>query len=360
MTKKIKIEDITPEMLEAAQGIVRMIIRWQSEPARPAIGYRVLAAILALDPKSRTNVSVKIRLDAGLRDGLHAGLYAGLYAGLDAGLRDGLDAGLRDGLRDGLDAGLRDGLHAGLRDGLDAGLYAGLQKNSKTAPIKFLYCGIFWGWWLARYLIAAQWGCPLDWKKLGLLYAFVRFCPLIGIVEIEDGKARLVVLPKPPRVRLVERGITSGKIPLPLFELHGDGEPSAEYPAINLNLYHWHNVRIPERMGKVPSSEWKPEWIFDENNQEVRRILLENIPSEKVGEVLQLKSLSKWKSARSEYELVEAGNNPYPSRYRALRFKCPTTDRPYLVRVHPDTETAEAAIVALNRGAHPDSFAWEA
>jgi len=44
---------------------------------------------------------------------------------------------------------------------------------------------------------------------------------------------------------------------------------------------------------------------------------------------------------------------------RALRFTCPSTGRPYLVRVQPDVETAEAAIIMLNKGTHPDNFIWE-
>ena len=140
--------------------------------------------------------------------------------------------------------------------------------------------------------------------------------------------------------------------------LHADGKLAVEF-SDGWGLYSFHGVRLPETYGKVKSEDWDANWILKEENQELRRTLLENIPPVKVATVLNLKSLDTFKSARSSYELVEAQNNPYPSRYRALRFKCPSTERPYLVRVHPDVETAEAAIVSLNKGAHPDSFIWE-
>jgi len=94
-------------------------------------------------------------------------------------------------------------------------------------------------------------------------------------------------------------------------------------------------------------------------NEEIKRLLLEVIPPENVAEVLQLKVIDSWQGPHSFYELVEAGNNPYPSRYRAIRCKCPSTNKPYLLRTHPDMTSAERAVVELNGGIHPTSFSWE-
>ncbi len=140
--------------------------------------------------------------------------------------------------------------------------------------------------------------------------------------------------------------------------LHSDGKMAIEY-SDGFGVYANDGVRLPAEIGKIKIVDWKPEWVLSQENQEIKRVLLENIPSERLANVLQLKSLDKFRSARSEYELVEAQNNPYPSRYRALRFTCPSTGRPYLVRVQPDVDTAEAAIIMLNKGTHPDNFIWE-
>jgi len=140
--------------------------------------------------------------------------------------------------------------------------------------------------------------------------------------------------------------------------LHSDGKMAIEY-SDGFGVYANDGVRLPAEIGKIKIVDWKPEWVLSQENQEIKRVLLENIPSERLANVLQLKSLDKFRSARSEYELVEAQNNPYPSRYRALRFTCPSTGRPYLVRVQPDVDTAEAAIIMLNKGTHPDKFIWE-
>ncbi len=214
-------------------------------------------------------------LDAGLVDGLRAGLHAGLRVGLDAGLDAGLDDGLGAGLDAGLDDGLRDGLHDGLNDGLHAGLRVGLDDGLHALKIQYLYCGVFWSWWLARYLIVASWGVELDKRKLSLLYMFCRHSPLIGKFTKKDGSIIPVVLPKPSKILWREVGLTTGEVPLPIFELHSDGESTVR--SVFGDTYYHHNVKIPERMGKVPPSKWKPEWVADEQNAEVRMILIREI-----------------------------------------------------------------------------------
>ena len=140
--------------------------------------------------------------------------------------------------------------------------------------------------------------------------------------------------------------------------LHADGELAVEF-GDGWGIYVFNGVVLPEKIGKVRSKNWDPEWILEEKNQEIKRLLLETIPKEKVSEVLQLKVLDTFKTLYSTYELVEAKNNPYPSPYKAIRMSCPTTNKPYLIRVHPEVLTAENAIVALNKGIHPDTFLYE-
>jgi len=341
-TKKIAINNITPEMIASAQQIARWAISFQSEPVDTKIGYAVLRAIFKLDPQKRVSL-------AGLRDGLHAGLNAGLHAGLHDGLHDGLHAGLHDGLRDGLHDGLDDGLNVGLRDGLSASL-----SDASKEQIKFLYCGVFWSWWLCRYLIAYCWGCKLDTTKLALLFAFCRFCPLLGYIESKDKTAQIVILPKPNKVRLVEVGLTAGEIPLPRFELHGDGEPSAEYHGL-FNLYHWHNTKIPERMGKVKSSQWQPEWLLDETNAEIRRILMTEIGYERLARELHAEKIDSWR----EYSVVKFPQNLDVEPVQLLTMVCPSTGKLHALRVPPDIASAREAINWCNWGIDADQFRRE-
>lgn len=363
--KKITLQDITPEMLEGARQIVRAVVRWQTVPSNPKLGVKIIASILALDPKKRiTKEDLNAGLFAGLCDGLDAGLNAGLSAELlRAGLHAGLEDVLHDGLlHDGLHDGLRDELYAGLCDGLYAGLYAGLHDgllraglDKNNINIEFKYCGIFWSWWLARYLIAAYWGCPLDQKKLGLLWGFCVFCPIIGTVKIKD-KFKIVILPKPSKIEFKENGLTTGSVSLPIFELHGDGKPSVEY--YGLNLYHWKNIKIPERMGKVKSTEWEAKWLLDEKNVEIKRLLIQTIGYEEIIRKLGGEVIDTWndEGRGGEYQLLKINQTIDVEPIVLCKMSCPSTGKPYMIRVPPDIDQAYDAITWIRHGYKPEQF----
>ena len=96
------------------------------------------------------------------------------------------------------------------------------------------YCGIFWSWWLIRYLIAAQWGCELDMTKLGLLYAFCRYYPII--LQSKDKKHITSV--KPTKIKWHLAGETAEPFKFPIYELHSDGESTVECPGLKEPLYY--------------------------------------------------------------------------------------------------------------------------
>jgi internalin A len=201
-------------------------------------------------------------------------------------------------------------------------------------------------------LVAAQWGCKLDMTKLALLVAFCRWAPLVGVAKDEDGKERMVILPKPSVVRLVEVGMTTGSVPLPIFELHGDGVPSVEHPVCE--LHHWHNAVVPARMGEVAAKEWKSDWLLDEANAEVRRILIEQIGYERICQELEAKKLDSWR----EYELLRIDNADVEP-IMLCKMTCPSAGRIHALRVPPDVETAREAITVCNHGIDPEEFAAE-
>lgn len=325
--EKLRIEDLSESDFQSARQIVKGITESQTIPASLS-GILVLIRILSGYWKETKSFSA----------GLNAGLHADLHAGLCDGLCDGLYAGLYDGLNVGLNAGLHADLYAGLRDGL----HDGLRHGSVTLA----YCGVWWSWWLARYLVAAEWGCKLDCQKLFLFRAFCLLCPIVGE---RDNKP--VILPKPRTIRWNIAGRTQAPFEFPVYELHGNGKPSVEY--WGLNLYHWHNISIPERMGKVNSEHWKPEWLLDEPNAELRRILLREIGYERAIATLGARVRDRWR----EYELVELTVPDMPVRYQLLKMVCPSSGDVHILRAPPDCETAEQAIMWCNHGHHPDEFA---
>jgi len=357
MTKKVQISDLKPADFDRAREIIHAVIASQAVPAN-TLGYLALVQILSGYWKGIKKLveGLYAGLDAGLCTGLDAGLYDGLYAGLDAGLHAGLDVGLRGrldaglnaglyaGLNGGLDDGLYDGLDAGLLDGLRAGLRDGLRARLRD-KLKLSYCGIWWSWWLCRYLIAESWGCKLDKKKLFLLRAFCLLCPIIGKYENKP-----IILPKPKKIRWNITGKTKAPFEFPIYELHGNGVPSVEY--WGFNLYHWHGIKIPERMGKVNCEHWRPEWILDEDNAEVRRVLVSELGYERVVHKLGCKVLDTWR----EYELLNVPMSNMPVKYNVLKMTCPSTGDIHMLRVPPDVKTAEQAITWCNHGHHPDEF----
>ena len=239
------------------------------------------------------------------------------------------------------------GLHSGLKSGLDSGL------DTDESKLILCYCGVFWYWWLARYVIADAWGCPLDQDKLFLLRAFCLLCPIIG--ESKDNKGTAVILPKPQRIRWHLNGVTPPPFSFPVYELHGNGQPSVEYWGL-FNLYHWHNTSIPERMGKVNCEQWKPEWLLDEENAEVRRVLLQEIGYERAIATLGATVRDTWR----EYDLIQLTVPNMPVRYQLLKMTCPSTGDVHVLRAPPDCDTAEQAITWCNHGVHPDEFAKQA
>lgn len=165
--------------------------------------------------------------------------------------------------------------------------------------------------------------------KFSLMFAFSQWCPSVIIC---DGK---IYCPKPTYVSMVEAGTTKGPFSLPIYELHNDGGPSVTF--LGKHDYHWHNMRIPERMGSIKSTKWRSEWILDEENSEVRRVLLEQIGSERVLSELNFKKLDGWR----EYELFRLETTDEP--IQLLKMICPSTGSVYVEGVPPDIETCEQA-----------------
>lgn len=329
-TTKLTLDDITPAMLERSAQIMDAVVLSQSAPACVPLGRLALIRILRKYWCGLLNDG----LNAGIHAGLNDGLYAGLYAGLDAGLHDGLDAGLRAGLRAGLNAGLNDRL------------------GKDCCNLRLCYCGVWWSWWLCRYLIAAEWGCKIDMTKLFLLRAFCLLCPIIG-----ERDSQPVILPKPSSVRWRRIGMTSRTISLPIWELHSDGQPSIEYWGL-FDLYHHHNTKIPARMGKVRPDAWKPEWLLDEPNAEVRRWLVTELGLDRIRHKL---------GGELIHETTVVLRTPlaeqWPCHYRLERLRYGERERRVLVMPNPslpdvthveyvptECETVEAAMnFRLNR-----------
>jgi leucine-rich repeat protein SHOC2 len=107
-------------------------------------------------------------------------------------------------------------------------------------------------------------------------------------------------------------------------------------------------------------SEWKPEWLLDEENAEIRRALIEQIGYQRICKELNAITIDTWR----EYTLLKIDGlerinnreNIDKEPMALLKMTCPSTAHIHILRVPPEMVSAEAAITWVNHGIHPDRF----
>jgi leucine-rich repeat protein SHOC2 len=109
--------------------------------------------------------------------------------------------------------------------------------------------------------------------------------------------------------------------------------------------------------------EWKAEWLLDEQNTDLRRRLIQRIGYERICDELNAIVIDVWR----EYTLLQIDNIERFYDWRRskhvsepmvlLKMTCPSTKHIHVLRVPPETTSAEAAITWVNHGIHPDNFA---
>jgi leucine-rich repeat protein SHOC2 len=131
----------------------------------------------------------------------------------------------------------------------------------------------------------------------------------------------------------------------------------------NLEEIGFLGVDLPHRYW-IKFSDWKSEWLLNENNAEIRRVLIEQVGYEKICRELDAITLNTWR----EYTLlkidgVEGVYNRHTRKFvdrepmLLLKMTCPSTEHIHILRVPPEMTSAEAAITWVNHGIHPDKFA---
>lgn len=135
------------------------------------------------------------------------------------------------------------------------------------------------------------------------------------------------------------------------------GQPAIEWPR-GWERWKIGNVGLDNKRYHCHPSEWKAEWLIDEPNTEIKRLILEYLTPDVVFDELGAVLIDSWR----EYELYNVTRADIG--VRLLRMKSPPLkddSTPYYVGTVPESiETAEEAIVWRNRGHHPDEFAWVA
>ncbi len=143
--------------------------------------------------------------------------------------------------------------------------------------------------------------------------------------------------------------------------LHANGKPAIEY-ADGFKVYAHHGVWLAEKYGTIPTSEWKSQWLLEEENAELRRVLIQIIGYDKICQDLGAVELDSWE----EYTLLKIENytelNPDGSQdtsepMHLLKMTCPSTGHIHFLRVPPNNNSARVAIAWVNWGVDPKEFA---
>lgn len=151
--------------------------------------------------------------------------------------------------------------------------------------------------------------------------------------------------------------------------LHAEGEPAIVFPDSFGMSYFYHGIEIPQYLGMVHPSQWQPQWIFQEQNAEVRRCLIEEIGYARMCQELQAEELDLWREYTllklpiyddySQVPELQPWERPEEVKGEAiylLKMTCPSTGFTYALRVPPNTRSAREAAIWVNWGTDPEWF----
>ncbi|BAZ51806.1 hypothetical protein NIES4103_44640 [Nostoc sp. NIES-4103] len=195
----------------------------------------------------------------------------------------------------------------------------------------------------------AEWailGCMLDFcisvlainhdkKKWQVFQDLIQYCGLISKYE-----KVCIVCERPCKVSFDQENI-----------LHAEGEAAVQF-ADGYSVYAYHGVRLPEKYGKLPPTQWSAKWLLEEDNAELRRMLIQGIGYTRILEHLQAVELDSWQ----EYTLLKIDSDIDVEPIYLLKMTCPSTQKIHVLRVPPDIQSAKDAICWVNWGIAPEEF----
>jgi internalin A len=141
------------------------------------------------------------------------------------------------------------------------------------------------------------------------------------------------------------------------YRLHAEGEAAIAF-ADGYSLYFHHGVILPEKYGQIHPDLWQAQWLLEERNAELKRILIQKIGYDRICQQLQAVELDSWQ----EYTLLKIDNADVEPIY-LLKMTCPSTGHIHALRVPPDVRsssraslTAKEAIRWVNWDIDPEEF----
>ena len=139
-----------------------------------------------------------------------------------------------------------------------------------------------------------------------------------------------------------------------LHRLHADGEPAVQWSDWEC-YYFWRGLQIPQKYGEVLSLDWRSQWLLEESNAELRRILIQGIGYDRIVQELEAVELDAWR----EYSLLKIQADIDVEPIHLLKMTCPSTNQIHVLRTPPDITSAREAIVWCNWEIDPEQFSVE-
>ena len=134
------------------------------------------------------------------------------------------------------------------------------------------------------------------------------------------------------------------------YRLHAEGEPAIQFTD-GFSLYYYHGVPLPEKY-RVHPHQWQAQWLLEERNAELRRVLIQGIGYGRICQELQATQLDHWQ----EYTLLKIDNEVDVEPIYLLKMTCPSTGFIHAMRVPPYINSAREAIRWMNWGTDPEEF----
>jgi len=119
--------------------------------------------------------------------------------------------------------------------------------------------------------------------------------------------------------------------------LHKYGDAAIKYND-SWGVYAINGTRIPREWGVTPENDWKPEWLLEEHNAELKRLLFQTIGYDRIMYKLDSKFIHK----DGDMELREIRDVDVEP-VRLLKVRDSTTRSTYALRVPPNINKCEPA-----------------
>ena len=178
-------------------------------------------------------------------------------------------------------------------------------------------------------------GCEVDQTQWLALQALISNCHTVVMFE-----KTCLVCDRPLKLSTDEEN-----------RFHAEGEPAVEY-ADGSKFYAYGGVNLPARYGRIHPHGWQAQWLLNEPNAELRRVLIQGIGYGRLIQELLAVELDSWR----EYTLLSLTAEIDLEPIHLLKMTCPSTGHIHVLRVPPDIFSAREAIRWANWGIDPEEF----